>query len=184
MHGLTSGVRDFAEILRRRGHTVHLPDLFQGRVFDQLEEGLIYAQDAGFDVILERAVATASGLPDAIVYAGFSLGVLPAQKLAQTKTGARGALLFHSCLPISEFGGSWPDRVPVQVHAMAEDPFFANEGDLEAARDLIESTPEAELFLYGGEEHLFADRSLVAYDEEAANLLTERVLEFLDGLDR
>jgi hypothetical protein len=41
-----------------------------------------------------------------VVYAGFSLGVLPAQSLAQTRSGALGALLFHSCVPVSEFGSA------------------------------------------------------------------------------
>jgi dienelactone hydrolase len=88
-------------------------------------------------------------------------------------------LLFHACLPTSEFGDSWPEKVPVQVHGMEADPFFAEEGDLEAARALIESAPEAELFLYPGNQHLFADASLPSYDPTAAALLNRRVLDFL-----
>lgn len=132
--GLTKGVGGFADELRRAGHTVHLPDLFEGRTFDNLDDGVAYASSVGFDTILERGVAAADGLGDGLVFAGFSLGVMPAQKLAQTHAGAKGALLFHSCLPVPEFGEAWPAGVPVQIHGMASDPFFAGEGDIDAAR--------------------------------------------------
>jgi dienelactone hydrolase len=105
---------------------------------------------------------------------------MPAQLLAQTRGSARGALLLHACLPVAEFGGSWPDGVPGQVHGMDADPFFADEGDLDAARELVATTPGAELFLYSGDQHLFADSSLPSYDKDAAELLTERVLAFLE----
>jgi dienelactone hydrolase len=120
-------------------------------------------------------------LPADLVYAGFSLGVLPAQALAQTRPGAQGAVLFHSCVPTSEFGPGWPPGVPVQIHAMDADAFFMNEGDVDAARELVAGTDNAQLFLYPGDQHLFADRSLPSYDEGATALLMQRVLAFLDG---
>lgn len=178
--GLTSGVRGFADALGKAGHTVHTPDLYQGRVFDDLQAGVAYAREIGFDTVVERGRASAEGLTDDLVYAGFSLGVLPAQMLAQSRAGARGALLFHACVPPSEFGGPWPEAVPVQVHGMDADPFFVDDGDLAAARALVEATPAAELFLYPGSQHLFADSSLSSYDEPSTSLLTERVLGFLD----
>jgi len=180
--GLTKGVGGFADELRRAGHTVHLPDLFEGRTFDNLDDGVAYASSVGFDTILERGVAAADGLGDGLVFAGFSLGVMPAQKLAQTHAGAKGALLFHSCLPVPEFGEAWPAGVPVQIHGMASDPFFAGEGDIDAARELVDSAAAAELFVYPGDKHLFADSSLSSYDEEAAALLTARSLNFLEGI--
>lgn len=182
-HGLTSGVRDFAELLRTAGHNVHAPDLFEGRVFDDLESGVAYAQEVGFGSILERGRVAAEDLPSDVVYAGFSLGVMPAQQLAQSRAGAKGALLFHACAPTAEFGGAWPQGVPVQIHGMDADEFFVEEGDLDAARALVESTPDAELFLYPGKQHLFADNSLPSYDDHAASLLTERVLSFLKGIE-
>ena len=181
-HGLTPGVRDFAERLTAAGHTVHVPDLYDGRVFEGLEEGIAYARESGFDTILERGRVAADTLPREVVYAGFSLGVMPAQMLAQTREGAKGAVLLHACLPTSEFGGSWPDGVPVQVHGMEADPFFAEDGDLDAARELVATTPEAELFIYPGDQHLFADSGLPSYDRAAEMLLTERVLAFLDDV--
>lgn len=177
--GQTAGFYAFADELRRAGHTVHTPDLYDGRTFGTLDEGVAYADEVGFGEILERGVRAAEGLPHELVYAGFSLGVMPAQKLAQTRAGARGALLLHSCVPTSEFGSSWPADVPVQIHAMEADPFFVDEGDLDAARALVESAEHAELFLYPGAEHLFADSSLPGYDESAATLLEQRVLAFL-----
>lgn len=177
--GQTAGFYAFADELRRAGHTVHTPDLYDGRTFGTLDEGVAYADEVGFGEILERGVRAAEGLPHELVYAGFSLGVMPAQKLAQTRAGARGALLLHSCVPTSEFGSSWPADVPVQIHAMEADPFFVDEGDLDAARALVESAEHAELFLYPGAEHLFADSSLPGFDESAATLLEQRVLAFL-----
>ncbi len=135
--GLTKGVEAFAAELRQAGHAVHVPDLYEGHTFDTLEEGIAYAMRTGFDTLMERGVTAAGGLADTLVYAGFSLGVMPAQRLAQTRARAKGALLFHSCFPVSEFGGAWPVGVPVQVHGMDADPFFAGEGDLDAARALV-----------------------------------------------
>jgi dienelactone hydrolase len=168
----------FAEDLRRAGHDVHVPDLFDGRTFGSIDDGVAYAQQVGFGEIMERGTRAANKLRQELVYAGFSLGVLPAQKLAQTRPGTQGALLFHACVPAAEFG-SWPEGVPVQVHAMEADPFFTEEGDLDAARALVESVKQAELFLYPGDRHLFADASLPSYDPDAAALLKERVLSFL-----
>jgi dienelactone hydrolase len=178
VQGLTDGVRAFADELRQAGHTVHTPDLFDGRTFATIDEGLAFAEEAGFEALAGRGVAAAESLASEVVYAGFSFGVMAAQQLSQTRPGARGALLMYSCLPVSEFGDAWPDGVPVQVHGKEADPFFLE--DLEAARTLVAETDRAELFLYPGEEHLFADSSLPAYDPAAAALLTERVLAFLD----
>jgi dienelactone hydrolase len=177
--GQTPGFHAFADELRHAGHTVHTPDLFDGRIFGSIDEGVAYAEEVGFASIIERGVRTADGLPSDLVYAGFSLGVLPAQKLAQTRPGARGALFFYSFVPVEEFG-SWPAGVPAQIHGMDADPYFAGEGDLDAARALVESTGDAELFVYPGDQHYFADSSLPSYDESAATLLTQRVLDFLE----
>jgi dienelactone hydrolase len=160
---------------------VHTPDLYGGRTFDTLDEGMAYAEEVGFGEIIESGVRAAEALPSELVYAGFSLGVVPAQNLAQTRAGARGALLFYSCVPVSEFGSSWPAGVPVQIHGMDADPIFVGEGDIDAARAIVESTDDAELYLYPGSAHYFADSSLPGYDEGAATLLTQRVLAFLDG---
>jgi dienelactone hydrolase len=180
--GLTKGVEAFAGELRRAVHTVHVPDLYEGHTFDTLDEGLAYAKRTGFGTIMERGLTAVEGLGGALVYAGFSLGVMPAQRLAQTRAGARGALLLHACVPVSEFGEAWPAGVPVQVHGMDADPLFADEGDLDAARALVDSAEQAELFLYPGKEHLFVDSSLPSYDQDAAALLTRRVLDFLEGI--
>src|SRR5438874_10578276 len=180
VQGLTEGVRAFGDRLRQAGHTVHTPDLFDGRSFETLEDGMTLAREAGFAALAERGVAAADGIGPDVVYAGFSFGVMIAQRLAQTRPGARGALLMYSCLPVSEFGEEWPRDVPAQVHGKAGDEFFLE--DIDAARALVDSSDRAELFLYPGTEHLFADSSLPSYDPEAAALLTERVLAFLDAV--
>jgi dienelactone hydrolase len=180
--GLTPGVQAFADGLRAAGHSVHTPDLFDGRTFGSIDEGMAYIKQTGFDELRARGVRTADGLPSELVYAGFSFGEAVAQELAQTRPGARGALLFYSCIPISgEWAfGSWPDGVPVQIHGMDNDPYFVGEGDVDAAREIVEKVEDAELFLYPGDQHYFADSSLPSYDAEATALLTKRVLEFLD----
>lgn len=182
--GLTPGVVAFADELRGAGHTVHTPDLFDGRTFSTLDEGVAHVERVGFDELVERGVRSAADLPDTLVYAGFSLGVMPAQRLAQTRPGARGALLFEACAPHSSWGG-WPADVPVQIHGMDSDQFFAGEGDIDAARALVAEavpTTRAELFTYPGDHHLFTDRSLASYDAPAAELVTTRALDFLASL--
>jgi dienelactone hydrolase len=179
--GLTPGVRAFADELRAAGHTVHTPDLFDGRTFESIPDGMAFIQATGFDELRARGVRTADDLPNELVYAGFSFGVTIAQQLAQTRPGARGALLFYSAVPISgEWAfGPWPDGVPVQIHGADADPYFVDEGDIDAAREIVEKVNDAELFLYPGDQHYFADSSLPSYDPEATALLTKRVLEFL-----
>ena len=177
--GLTDGIHAFADVLRKAGHTVHTPDLYDGNTFATLDEGIAYAGQVGFGEIQERGVRAAESLPDDLVYVGFSLGVMPAQRLAQTRPGARGAILLEACVPPTEFGAGWPSGVPVQVHGMDRDPFFAGEGDIDSARALVQQADDGELFVYPGDRHLFTDSSLPTYDSAAAEQVVERVLAFL-----
>jgi dienelactone hydrolase len=177
--GLTDGVVGFADTLRQAGHTVHTPDLYDGKTFDSLDDGLAYAGRIGFGEVAQRGLRAAEKLPAEVVYGGFSLGVMPAQQLAQTRPGAKGALLIYSFVAPANFGEGWPAGLPGQIHGMDGDPFFAGEGDLDAAREFVAQSRDAELFVYPGQAHLFADPSLGEYDEPAAALLTERVLAFL-----
>jgi dienelactone hydrolase len=179
--GQTAGFLAFADELRAAGHTVHAPDLYEGKTFDSLDEGVNHAKEIGFGTIGERGDEAAADLPAELVYAGFSLGVMPAQKLAQTRPGAKGALLFSAAFPASEFDGSWPQGVQLQIHMMEKDEWAME--DLPAARELVESVDGAELFLYPGDRHLFADSSLPDYEERAAAQLKERVLAFLKNVD-
>lgn len=180
--GLTPGVLAFADSLREAGHVVHAPDLYDGKTFSNLDEGIAYAREVGFDTILERGRGAAEDLAHELVYAGFSLGVMPAQMLAQTRPGAKGALFFSAALPASEFGDAWPGGVPLQIHMMEGDEWA--EEDIPAARELVASVDGAELFLYPGDRHLFADSSLPDYDESAATTLATRTLAFLADVDR
>ena len=66
------------ERLRGAGRRVTVPDLFDGKTFASVEEGMGYAQEVGFDAIIERGRAAAEVLPAELIYAGFSLSVLPA----------------------------------------------------------------------------------------------------------
>lgn len=178
--GLTDGCVAFADSLRAGGHVVHTPDLYDGVTFTTLSDGVGHAEQLGFETVLDRGRRAGDDLPSDLVYAGLSLGVMPAQLLAQTRPGARGALLLHGCVPLSEFGGAWPDGVPVQLHTMEDDDW----GDVDVARSVADAVETAELFLYPGDRHLFTDRGFGDYDEPAATLLTGRVLEFLERIDR
>lgn len=174
--GQSAGFREFADQLRGAGHTVTAPDLFEGRVFEDVHEGVAFAKQVGFDQIDARAQAAAEALPADLVYAGFSLGAMPAQRLTQTRAGAAGALLYHSAVPTAEFGKSWPQGVPLQLHIMENDPW----DDLPFCQQLAQEVDRAELFIYPGSGHLFADSSSADYEPEAARLLLERTLSFLD----
>jgi dienelactone hydrolase len=180
--GLTPGVARFADDLRAAGHKVHTPDLFEGRTFGSIDDGMAYIRAQGFDELRAKGVRLADAYPNELVYAGFSFGAAIAQQLAQTRPGAKGALLFYSAIPITGDWafGPWPEGVPVQIHGMDNDPIFVGEGDIEAAREIVEKVDDAELFLYPGDQHYFADSSLPSYDAEATALLTKRVIELLD----
>jgi dienelactone hydrolase len=184
VQGLTDGLRAFAEELRGGGHTVHTPDLFDGELPATIDDGIAHIQSVGEAVLGGRADRIVADLPAGLVYAGFSWGAATAQRFAQTRPGARGALLYESCLPLTGDWaiGPWPEGVPVQIHGMDKDPFFALEGDIDAARELVETLgPElAELFVYPGDRHLFADSSLPSYDADATALVVRRSREFLD----
>jgi dienelactone hydrolase len=173
--GRTAGCLSFAEELRAAGHVVHVPDLYEGRTFTDLADGVAHAEGLGFGTLVERGRASAEPLGEDLVYAGFSLGVLPAQALAQTRPGARGALLVHGCVPPAEFGAPWPAGVPLQLHVMADDA----RGDVDVAHQLVATIPTAELYLYPGDRHLFTDSGTPDHDGPAAELLVQRALRFL-----
>jgi dienelactone hydrolase len=175
--GLTAGCLAFADEVRAAGHAVSTPDLYDGATFRSLEEGVARAEELGFEVILDRARRAAIGLANDVVYVGLSLGVMPAQMLAQTRPGARGAVLIHSCVPPSEFSAQWPPGLPVQVHTKEADEW----GDADVARALADSVQSAELFLYPGDRHLFTDNSLADYEPDSAALVMQRLLIFLAG---
>ncbi len=184
VQGLTAGVLEFADRLRAAGHEVHTPDLFDGHTFDSIAEGFAWKESSGIDTDA-LADEAAAALPPEIVYAGFSLGVMPAQRLAQTRAGAQAALLFEACVPISgEWAfGPWPEGVPAQIQSMDGDEFFVGEGDVRAAEEIVATVPGSELYLYPGDGHLFADSSLPSYDAGATELLVARVLDFLARVD-
>ena len=185
VQGRTDGVLAFADGLREGGHVVHVPDLFDGERPATIEDGLRLAQeqDAAID---ERISELIRSVPPAVVWAGVSWGVSVAQRFAQLREGARGALLYAACFPIEgEWAfGPWPQGVPVQVHGTERDPFFAEEGDLDAARRLAEVVgPElAQVFVYPGGEHLYLDASLPSYDAEATALTLQRSRDLLDRI--
>jgi dienelactone hydrolase len=176
-HGLTPGVREFADRLRDLGHVVHLADLFDGRVFDDLHEGSMYRDELGIPELMARASAAADALPPGVVFAGFSMGAAPAQFLAQTRAGAAGALLMSGCLPSAMFETGWPAAVPLSVHGAEDDPWV----DFHVARELVAEAVDGELWMYPGSGHLFADSGLPEFDPVHAEQLMTRVVAWLEA---
>lgn len=178
--GLTPGCSSLADRWRAAGHVVHTPDLYEGRTFDSLDDGVAHAKKIGFQTVLERGRQATEGLHERLVYAGASLGVMPAQLLAQTRPGAVGALFLHGAVPLDEFGdGTWPAGVPLQIHTMEDDDW----GDVDVARELAQKVDGAEVFLYPGDRHLFTDDSIEEFDPQTAELVFERSLDFLARID-
>ena len=179
--GLTEGVSAFAAELREAGHVVTVPDLYDGATFGTIEEGFAHATQLGesLDARTEEVVA---GLPNQLVYAGFSMGAMRAHELAQTRDGARGALLYHhGDVPIESFGDTWPERVDVQIHVAEGDEFY--EADVvEGFVERAGKSARAELYVYPGSGHLFTDSSLPDYDADSAALVLDRTLQFLSGV--
>jgi dienelactone hydrolase len=186
VQGLTDGVQEFAEGLRSGGHTVHTPDLFDGERPGTVEDGIAFTRSIGDDELTGRADRAVADLPAGLVFGGFSFGGATAQRFAQTRPGALGALLYESCIPVTGDWafGPWPDGVPVQILGMDQDPFFALEGDIDAARQIVATVgPElAALFVYPGDKHLFTDSSLPSYDADACALVVRRSRALLDRL--
>ncbi|WP_167131465.1 dienelactone hydrolase family protein [Paramicrobacterium chengjingii] len=178
--GRTAALEQIAERLRDAGHLVHVPDLFDGRTFDSIDEGIAFAESIDNDALLGTATAEVQSLPNDIVYLGFSLGSAFAQYLVQNREGARGGIFMYGCVAPDVFG-DWPDDVPVHIHAMEDDPFFVEDAD--AAKALDAAHEKVSLFLYPGSGHLFLERDHDDYDSDAAELALSRIDSFLTSLE-
>lgn len=183
--GLRPGVQEAADRLRAAGHIVHTPDLFGGRVFDDMDEAVEF-RDAlgGIPELIRRSQMAVEGLPAALVFAGFSMGAAAAEYQTANRPGARAAILMHGALPVEAVGTGWPAKTPVTVHYAVADPWV----DADAVDALAGSVREAgsmfEAYMYPGSGHLFADPDVPEYDEASADLLWQRVLDFLRQLDQ
>src|SRR5215218_9593661 len=186
--GLRPGVIAAADRLRAAGHTVHTPDLYDGEIFDDLDDGMRKEEALGYREIARRAREAVVRLPEGLVFAGFSMGVAYAELLTASRPGALGAVLMHGAVPVeglSEFFGidRWPEGVPVQVHYAASDPWVEVEGEVAPLRDAVaEAGADFEEYTYPGSGHLFADPELPEYDRESSEEMWERVLAFLDRI--
>lgn len=169
--GLTPGVRQLAAAFTAAGHEVSTPDLFEGVTFTDIASGLQHIDALGDEALLRRAEDACRHLRADVVYAGLSLGVVPAQHLLTNRPGARGALLIHGFIDPSTMPGVWPEGCPVGVFGMRDDPFLVGDGDLDAAQRWAQSHPGLEIHLYPGAGHLFTEPALDDYDPDATQSL-------------
>lgn len=184
VHGLTEGVLRFADAFRAGGHEVLTPDLFDGLTFVEQSDGLAHFQAMGMDTLIARAEEACEGLPEDVVYAGMSLGVLPAQHLLQSRPGARGALLYHGFIDPTDGPGPWPDDVPVHVFAMADDPYFVSDGDHDAAKAWQAKHPNLENHLFDGNGHVFTDPISPDHEPATTAMVIAQSLEILADIAR
>lgn len=187
VQGLTAGIRAMAAELQADGHTVHTPDFFDGVTPVDIQDGIDLVGQLGEAALLQRAVDLVDSLPADLIYVGTSWGAMLAQRFAQQRPGARGAVLLEGFIDLAApWGfGPWPASVPVQIHGMDADPFFAEEGDLAAAEEFAAGPGAdlAEVFTYPGAAHLFTDSSLPSHDPSARTLVIERMRRFIQRLD-
>ena len=187
--GLRPGVIAAADRLHAAGHTIYAPDLYDGEVFDDIEDGQRKEEALGYQEIARRARESVAGLPEALVYAGFSMGVTYAELLAASRPGALGVVLLHgaeSVETLSEFFGveHWPAGIPVQVHYATGDPWVEAEGEVAPLGDAVRGAGAAfEVHTYPGSGHLFADPDLPEHDRASSEEMWRRVLAFLDRID-
>jgi dienelactone hydrolase len=187
--GLSPGVLGAADRLRAAGHTVHTPDLFDGEVFDNIDDGMRKEVALGFREIGSRAEEAVTGLPAGLVFGGFSMGISYAEWLTASRPGALGAVLMHGAVPVealTEYFGveRWPEGVPVQVHYAADDPWVEKEEEVDPlGREVRGAGAEFEEYVYPGSGHLFADPDLAEYDRASSEKMWERVIAFLDRID-
>jgi dienelactone hydrolase len=180
--GLRPAILDTAEALRAAGHTVDTPDLYDGQTFDDLDAGIAKRDALGIPEVLRRTQAAVADLPPELVYVGYSMGTGPAELLAATRPGARAAILLHGALAPAEIDvQAWPG-VPVQIHHARHDP-WVDVDQVRALEDAVRkagATAEVHVYERGG--HLFEDPASTEPDSEAARLVLERVLAFIDQL--
>ncbi len=180
--GIRQGVLDAADRLRGEGHEVVLPDLFDGRTFDEYDPALEFAlKETGLPALLGRAVDSVADVPDGFVVSGFSLGCVMAAYVG-TQRQVSGVLMIAGAIPVSGFGDgvTWPAGVPAQTHATLDDPWREQEEIDEAVRDVEAGGGTIEVFDYPGSGHLFTDPTLSAeYDAATTELFWSRALPFV-----
>lgn len=172
---------DWAERLRSEGHVVHVPDLCEGRTFDDYASGLQAMEEmGGVPGLMERTLQAVRDLPSDVIYAGFSNGGGCAQWLGMTRPGARGVALMHAALPPVALGAdAWPTGLPVQVHYAEADPFRDNDAVAALESAACAAGAPFEMWDYPGSGHLFADPDLPDFDPISARRMFDRLLAFL-----
>ncbi|MFE6911686.1 dienelactone hydrolase family protein [Streptomyces erythrochromogenes] len=180
-YGLRPAVHAAADRLRAAGHQVQVPDLFEGRTFETVEEGMAHQDEIGRDELLKRAVLAAAPHSDGgLVYAGFSFGGSLAQHLALADEKARGLLLLHGTADLEDSASV--DGLPVQLHIADPDPFEPHDWLTAWYLRMQRAGADVEVHSYPGAGHLFTDPDLDDYDAEAAEQAWTAAIGFLDSL--
>ncbi|EFE70045.1 dienelactone hydrolase family protein [Streptomyces viridosporus] len=181
-YGLGPAVHRAADRLRAAGHEVFTPDLFEGRTFTTVEEGMAYREETGKEELLRRAVLAAAPYSErGLVYAGFSFGASVAQTLALGDGHARGLLLLHGTSDIA--ANASVDDLPVQLHVAEPDPFETDDWLSAWYLQMRRAGADVEVYRYAGAGHLYTDPDLPDWDEEAAEATWRVALGFLESLE-
>ena len=179
--GLRPAVLQAADRLRSAGHEVWTPDLFEGRTFESVEEGMEHKEKIGKEELLKRAVLAAAPYSErGLVYSGFSFGASVAQTLALGDDKARGLLLLHGTSDIA--ANASVDDLAVQLHVAEPDQFETDDWLSSWYLQMGRAGADVEVYRYAGAGHLYTDPGLPDYDEEAAEATWRVALGFLESL--
>lgn len=179
-YGLRPAVHAAADRLRAAGFEVHVPDLYDGRTAQTVEDGMAVRDEIGNDELLRRAVrAVAPYSGQGLVYAGFSFGGSVAQTLALGDEKARGLLLLHGTSDIADGAAT---GIPVQLHVADPDPFESEDWLNSWYLGMRKAGADVEVHRYRGAGHLYTDPELPDYDAQAAERTWAVALDFLREL--
>ncbi len=180
-YGLRPAVRAAADRLRAAGHEVWMLDLFEGRTFETVEEGMAFNDGIGKEELLRRAVLAAAPYSSAAWCTRGSRSAPPSRRPWRSAT--RRPLGCCSCTArrTSPRARRWTR--PVELHVAEPDP-FENCNDRPSAwyLQMQRAGADVEIYRYAGAGHLYTDPDLPDYDEEAAEATWRVALGFLDSL--
>lgn len=178
--GLRSAELLGAERLRRAGHDVATPDLFDGATASSIDAGFGLLDEIGWGTVVRRARRALADLPEDTALLGVSMGTGVVSDVWAERPATAAVVLLHAA---AEIPGGARAGLRVQLHA-AEPDEFAPAGRVAALRQAAgDIGVDLEVFRYPGAGHFYTDRELGDHDPAAAELTWRRVLRFLGEIE-